>query len=86
MNTLITPSSKQSQKKRLLSYLKKHRKGITTYEAFEKLRITCVHKRIAELEGEWDANKGDCYPYVIRITRTVETNGKSRYVRYALAR
>ena len=41
---------KQSQCQRLLAYLKKHRKGITTMEAFEHLRITCVHKRIAELE------------------------------------
>ena len=41
---------KQSQCQLLLAYLKKHRKGITTMEAFEHLRITCVHKRIAELE------------------------------------
>ena len=41
---------KQSQRQRLLAYLKKNRRGITTMEAFEHLRITCVHKRIAELE------------------------------------
>ena len=44
-------TKKQSQCQRLLAYLKKNPKGITTMEAFEHLRITCVHKRIAELEG-----------------------------------
>jgi hypothetical protein len=46
-------TKKQTQCQRLLAYLKKNRKGITTMEAFEHLRITCVHKRIAELETTW---------------------------------
>jgi len=49
--TLIMKApKKKSQCQRLLAYLKKNRKGITTMEAFRELGITCVHKRIAELE------------------------------------
>jgi hypothetical protein len=83
-------TKKQSQCQRLLAYLKKHRKGITTMEAFEHLRITCVHKRISELEevGRWDYTS--VVPQWIQahfITRTKERTASGSIVtRYKLAR
>ena len=78
---------KQSQCQRLLAYLRKNRKGITTMEAFEHLRITCVHKRIAELEraSDFDVNsKTWKFP---SITRTPERTASGSIVtRYKLAR
>ena len=44
-------TKKQSQCQRLLAYLKKHRKGVTSLESAVNLGIICLHKRIAELEG-----------------------------------
>lgn len=85
-----TTPKKKSQCQRLLAYLKRHRKGITTMEAFRELGITCVHKRIAELEevGEWVTGK--CYPQFVRthtITRTKERTASGSIVtRYKLAR
>jgi hypothetical protein len=81
-------TKKQSQCQRLLAYLKKNRKGITTMEAFEHLRITCVHKRIAELEDETDTFN---HPPFVRwrhaITRTREKTASGSIVtRYKLAR
>jgi hypothetical protein len=82
-------TKKQTQCQRLLAYLKRNRKGITTMEAFEHLRITCVHKRIAELETI-------PYPYKLEdeviwvtaaITRTREKTASGATVtRYKLAR
>ena len=84
---------KQSQRQRLLAYLKKHRKGITTMEAFEHLRITCVHKRIADLEsiGTWEPDPYDpiCESFIQThiITRTPERTASGSIVtRYKLAR
>ena len=79
---------KQSQCQRLLAYLKKNRKGITTMEAFDHLRITCVHKRIAELEAitgsDWMT--GQIF-LAYNITRTPErTVSGSIVTRYKLAR
>ena len=82
-------TKKQSQCQRLLAYLKKNRKGITTMEAFEHLRITCVHKRISELQealwAEWDNSTRDgVSPH---ITRTKERTASGSIVtRYKLAR
>lgn len=78
---------KQSQCQRLLSYLRKNRKGITTMEAFEHLRITCVHKRIAEIDGmPIVAPDGHCAGWV-NITRTPERTASGSIVtRYKLAR
>lgn len=74
---------KKGQRQRLLAYLKKNRKGITTMEAFEHLRITCVHKRIAELETPTASN---CW-FGESITRTPErTASGSTITRYKLAR
>jgi RNA-splicing ligase RtcB len=85
-----TAAPKKSQCQRLLAYLKKHRKGITTMEAFEHLRITCVHKRIAELESEIVSEKRGDYTYLVRphrITRTREKTASGATVtRYKLAR
>jgi len=79
----------KSQCQRLLAYLKKSRKGITTMEAFEHLRITCVHKRISELEElffrEWEPANSPAP--MQRITRTPErTASGSTVTRYKLAR
>lgn len=74
---------KQSQCQRLLAYLKRHKKGITTMEAFRELGITCVHKRIAELEltREFMEFGG------LDITRTKERTATGSIVtRYKLAR
>jgi len=38
-----------NQPAKLLAYLQRHG-SITTMEAFQNLGITCVHKRIADLE------------------------------------
>ena len=79
---------KQSQCQRLLAYLKKNRKGITTMEAFRELGITCVHKRIHDLEciGERLTQP----PYFLpthTITRTPERTASGSIVtRYKLAR
>ena len=82
-------TKKKTQCQRLLAYLKKHRKGITTMEAFEHLRITCVHKRIADLEElfwqEWIPEEGPAPKQ--RITRTPERTASGSIVtRYKLAR
>jgi hypothetical protein len=83
-------TKKQSQCQRLLAYLRKHRKGITTMEAFRELGITCVHKRISELGevGRWDYTS--VVPQWIQahfITRTKERTASGSIVtRYKLAR
>ena len=78
----------KTQCQRLLAYLRKNRKGITTMEAFRELGITCVHKRIAELEGAFDTFPHP--PWVEfrhKITRTRElTATGSTVTRYKLAR
>lgn len=80
-------TKKQTQCQRLLAYLKRNRKGITTMEAFEHLRITCLHKRIAELEDPYGAYnyKNNLYPS--KIVRTKERTASGSIVtRYKLAR
>ena len=90
-NMKTTTPKKQSQRQRLLAYLKKNKRGITTMEAFRELGITCVHKRIAGIEGAYPSEitrqaKDLCSP-VIRITRTPErTASGSILIRYKLAR
>ena len=83
----MTTKKPKSQCQRLLAYLKKNRKGITTMEAFEHLRITCVHKRIADIEDTpiWIAGRET--PKWHQITRTPErTASGSTVTRYKLAR
>ena len=79
---------KTSQPRRVEAYLRKNRRGITTMEAFRELGITCVHKRIAELEGM--AKEIKEYPFLVQahpITRTPErTATGSTVTRYKLAR
>lgn len=41
-----------TQNEALLTYLKRHSKGVTTWTAFEQLGITCIWKRIGELESQ----------------------------------
>jgi hypothetical protein len=80
-------TKKQTQCQRLLAYLKKNRKGITTMEAFEHLRITCLHKRIAEIEGMIIGSDDHGYAISVIITRTREKTASGSIVtRYKLAR
>lgn len=82
--------TKQTQCQRLLAYLRKNRKGITTMEAFRELGITCVHKRIAELEQEGTICQGWTHATWIpayTITRHREKTASGATVtRYKLAR
>ena len=77
----------KSQCQRLLAYLKKNRRGITTMEAFRELEITCVHKRIAEIDGTpVVTNKGQCIGWN-DITRTKELSASGTTItRYKLIR
>lgn len=66
-----------SQLARLLNYLESH-DGITVLEAFQELKICCLHKRIAELS-----------PKVARMGYIIEdewetTSGGARVVRHRL--
>ena len=85
-------TKKKTQCQRLLAYLRKNRRGINTMEAFEHLRITCVHKRIAEINGQTFAWIEKQKPYepndsFIHITRTKERTASGSIVtRYKLAR
>jgi hypothetical protein len=87
----ITTKTKKTQCQRLLAYLRKNRKGITSLEAAKELDMVCLHKRIAELEGAYPVEithqaKDLCSP-VIRITRTDELSATgSTVTRYKLAR
>lgn len=63
-----------TQNQALLSFLKKHSKGITTWQAFE-IGITCLWKRIAEIEQSGhkierqDINSTNRYGNHCRVTR-----------------
>ena len=85
----ITAKTKKTQCQRLLAYLRKNKRGITTMEAFRELGITCVHKRISDIEElfwrEWMPE--DSAAPLKRITRTPErTATGSTVTRYKLAR
>jgi hypothetical protein len=41
-----------TQNQALLKHLKTHKNGITTWTAFENLGISCLWKRIGELEAQ----------------------------------
>jgi len=65
----------KTQNQRLLDYLRKHKKGITTMEAFSELGICRLSERIRELELQ-------CL-----FTRTRETTpGGATVTRYKLAK
>ena len=87
-NMKTTTPKKQSQRQRLLAYLKKNKRGITTMEAFEHLRITCVHKRIADIESIGaELSQPPWFAPAYHITRTPErTASGSTVTRYKLAR
>jgi len=82
----------KTQNQRLLAYLRKHKKGITTMEAFSKLGICRLSERIRELDGqseEWVNDRKWWEPHhkEIKITRTRETTPSGATVtRYKLAR
>ena len=81
-----TTPKKKSQCQRLLSYLRKNRKGITTMEAFRELGITCVHKRVAEIDDTWQYDSNGCV-FAVIIDRTKERTASGSIVtRYKLAR
>lgn len=83
-------ATKKTQCQQLLAYLKKNRKqGITTMEAFRELGITCVHKRISELQEalwrEWDNSTRDgVSPHITRTKERTATG--STVTRYKLPR
>jgi hypothetical protein len=81
----------KTQNQRLLAYLRKHRKGITTMEAFANLGICRLSERIRELEGTYPVEithkVKDQNDPVIGIIRTRETTPSGATVtRYKLAR
>lgn len=81
----------KSQTQRLLAYLKKHKKGITTMEAFRELGICRLSQRILELEdtvshSAWDASGTEIEARFYNITRHKERHGNSNVVRYKLAK
>ena len=63
-----------NQKQALLAYLKRHQKGVTTWQAFE-LGITCLWKRISELESDGhkiertDVHGTNRYGHHCKVTR-----------------
>ena len=63
-----------TQKQALLTYLKRHQKGVTTWQAFE-LGITCLWKRISELEVDGhkiertDVHGTNRYGHHCKVTR-----------------
>ena len=68
--------TKQTQCQRLLAYLKRVRRGITSLEAAIYLHMVCVHKRVAELiKAGWPITK----------VPELAPNGKT-IIRYKLAR
>jgi len=85
----------RTQNQRLLAYLKKNRKGITTLEAFTELGICRLSERIRELEGD-TADFPESVAAMLQqqgyqgfptITRTREkTAGGATVTRYKLAR
>ena len=85
----------KTQCQRLLAYLRKNRKGITTIAAMTELGICRLSERIRELEGDTaDFPESTAamlqkagYQGFVNITRTRETapNG-STVTRYKLAR
>ena len=81
----------KTQNQRLLAYLRKHRKGITTMEAFANLGICRLSERIREIQGVYPVEithqVKDQNDPVIRITKTRETTPTGATVtRYKLAR
>jgi hypothetical protein len=87
---MTTTKTKKTQCQRLLSYLRKNRKGITTMEAFQHLGICRLSERIREIEAEGHLQEGwthDTWIPKHHITRTRELapNGAT-VTRYKLAR
>lgn len=79
----------KSQTQRLLAYLKKNRRGITTMEAFSELGICRLSERIRELDGaavSWIEKGKPWEPgcKVIKIVKKKERHGLSNVVRYKL--
>ena len=78
-------ATRKSQPERLLAYLQTNKKGITTMEAFQHLGITCVHKRVADLEADWTIEQDGVF-CPIAITRIKERTASGSIVtRYKLA-
>jgi hypothetical protein len=71
-----TATPKKTQTQRLLTWLRKYRKGVTQLEAFIELGICRLSERIRELIREG---------YAIVKTRELASNGAT-VTRYKLAR
>ena len=74
-----TATPKKTQTQRLLSYLRKHKKGITTMEAMRELDICRLSERIRELVNH------PTHYIAIHKTRETAPNG-STVTRYRLSR
>ena len=87
-----TATPKKTQTQRLLSYLRKNRRGITTMEAMLELGICRLSERIREIErmksntfGQRLSGMWGRLNYKITRTRETAPNG-STVTRYKLAR
>ena len=74
---MINTEDKITQQKDIDRYMTIHPEGITTIEAFSKLQITCLPKRISEM-----IKLG--YPVIKTPEYKLDSRGKvlKRYIRY----
>ena len=74
---MITSEDKITQHNDIDRYLTVHPEGITTMEAFSKLNITCLPKRISEMIGMG-------YPIAKSPEYKLDSRGKviKRFIRY----
>jgi hypothetical protein len=84
---MTTTPKKKSQCQRLLAYLRKNRRGITTMEAFANLGICRLSERIRELEQSIHCTEKTQTLYQVIIDRKPErTESGSIVTRYKLVR
>lgn len=69
------------QRRRLLKYLKTHKRGITTFDAVEKLRIYRISARIFELREAGHEIKTLMHDVV-----NPDTGERTRYGQYVLTK
>ena len=75
--TSYTGIYEMNQQDALLTYLRRHNKGVTTWVAFDQLGITCLWKRISELEAKghkiarYDVHGVNRYGNACKVTRYI---------------
>lgn len=70
--------TKASQNQQILKFLKTHKRGITTWDAFERFGVTRLSARIADLR------KSGSIIITKKETGTNRNGNKSNYARYIL--